>query len=52
MLLFVALLICFSVSLVTMNGCAQKKTEPAKEEAAPADSTQAVVEDTTVAETK
>jgi hypothetical protein len=37
-----ALMLCVSVAVVTLSGCAKKKAEqPAAEQAAPADTTQA-----------
>jgi hypothetical protein len=44
-----ALMLCISVAVVTMSGCAKKKAEqPVPEQAAPADTTKAPV-DTTAA---
>lgn len=43
-----ALMLCMSVAVVTLSGCAKKKAEPAAEQAAPADTTKAPV-DTTAA---
>ncbi len=44
-----ALMLCMSVAVATLSGCAKKKTEPAPaEQVAPADTTQAPVDTTAV----
>jgi hypothetical protein len=44
-----ALMLCMSVAVVSLSGCAKKKAEqPAAEQAAPADTTQAPVDTTAV----
>ena len=51
LVLFIAFLLCFSISLITLNGCAQKKTETEATETeetmeAPADTVEAAAEET------
>ncbi len=45
----IAVLLCVSVSVLTLSGCAKKKTEATIEQA-PADSTAAAVDTTQVAQ--
>jgi hypothetical protein len=46
----IAVLLCVSVSVLTLSGCAKKKAETTTEQAAPADSTAAAVDTTRAAQ--